>query len=171
MKQTQGLTPALSRLRRSRLPLPIVLVIAGAVAANAAEPFYANKFERVASPAAITEVGRALFSDPALSASSQMSCATCHDPAHAYGPSDAAIAPGGIRAIPSLKYGQAVPVFTEHFFEAEDDDSVDQGPAGGRTWDGRTQSAHEQARLPVFSLQEMANTSEAAVVTKVQQAP
>jgi cytochrome c peroxidase len=44
---------------------------------------------------------------------------------------------------------------------------VDQGPGGGRTWDGRAQSVHDQARLPLFSPFEMANRDEAAVVTRL----
>ncbi|HVO46540.1 MAG TPA: hypothetical protein VMT29_09410 [Steroidobacteraceae bacterium] len=64
-----------------------------------------------------------------------------------------------IDAVPSLRYTQNVPVFTEHFFEDDGNDSEDQGPAGGRTWDGRAQSAHDQARLPLFSTLEMAPTS------------
>ena len=63
----------------------------------------------------------------------------------------------GVRAVPSLKYTQNVPPFTEHFIDDEGDDSVDQGPAGGRTWDGRSKSFHDQARLPLLSPFEMAN--------------
>src|SRR5262245_35403575 len=36
--------------------------------------------------AAVTELGRALFFDPGLSASGRTSCASCHDPRHAFGP-------------------------------------------------------------------------------------
>jgi cytochrome c peroxidase len=61
-----------------------------------------------------------------------------------------------------------VPPFSEHTFEDEGDDSADQGPAGGRTWDGRAQSAHDQARLPLFSPLEMANASPEAVVARVE---
>jgi cytochrome c peroxidase len=70
--------------------------------------------------------------------------------------------------VPSLKYTQNTPPFTEHFVDDEGDDSVDQGPAGGRTWDGRSQSFHDQARLPLFSSFEMANRDLGAVLAKVQ---
>jgi cytochrome c peroxidase len=157
--------------RRTFMQLVVAAALAGHVSgAFSAEPFYANSFEHEPSVAAMTAVGRVLFSDRSLSHSGQMSCATCHDPTRAYGPPESQTV-SGIRAIPSLRYGQAVPPFTEHYFEAEGDDSVDQGPTGGRTWDGRAQSAHEQARMPLFSSQEMANTTEADVVTKIQQAP
>ena len=74
----------------------------------------------------------------------------------------------GVRAVPSLKYTQKTPPFTEHFIDDEGDDSTDQGPAGGRTWDGRSQSFHDQARLPLFSSFEMANKDAAAVLANVR---
>ncbi|HXP05716.1 MAG TPA: cytochrome-c peroxidase, partial [Stellaceae bacterium] len=95
----------------------------------------------------MTELGRALFSDPALSASGKLSCASCHDPAHAFGPANdlpvqfggADLQQPGLRATPSLRYLQSVPQFTEHYFDSEEegDPSVDNGPTGGLTWDGR----------------------------------
>jgi cytochrome c peroxidase len=63
-----------------------------------------------------------------------------------------------------------VPPFTEHYVDDEEDDSVDQGPAGGRMWDGRASSFHDQARLPLFSPFEMANPGADAVVGKVRAA-
>ena len=68
-------------------------------------------------------------------------------------------------------YAQNAPPFTEHFVDDDGDDSIDQGPAGGRTWDGRAQSAHEQAALPLLSPFEMANANASAVVRKAQQGP
>jgi cytochrome c peroxidase len=130
-----------------------------------------------ARAAAITALGRALFFDPALSASGRMACATCHDPAHGFSaPNALAVQLGGpdlrrpgIRAVPSLMYGQSVPAFTQHFFESEDegDESVDQGPTGGRDWDGRVDRARDQAALPLLDKNEMANASPAAVVAAV----
>jgi cytochrome c peroxidase len=107
-----------------------------------------------------------------------VACATCHDPRRAFGPpDDSPVQRGGrdgrrpgVRAVPSLTYTQNVPPFTEHYFDDEGDDGIDQGPAGGRTWDGRAQSAHDQARLPLFSPFEMANASMEAVVAKVRRA-
>ncbi|HKA90571.1 MAG TPA: cytochrome c peroxidase [Haliangiales bacterium] len=141
--------------------------------------FYASTFSKRPSVPAMTALGRALFFDPALSASGKLACATCHDPARAYGPpGDGAVALGGptmtaagVRAVPSLRYLQQVPPFTEHFHDSDENDSLDQGPAGGRTWDGRAQSAHDQARLPLLSPLEMANASLDAVAAKVAAAP
>jgi cytochrome c peroxidase len=146
------------------------------IAAAADTPFYSNTFEKAPSAAAMTLVGRALFFDASLSASGKVACASCHDPRRAFGPpNDSPVQRGGsdgrrfgLRAVPSLMYAQNIPVFTEHYFDDEGDDSIDQGPAGGRTWDGRAQSAHDQARLPLFSPFEMANPSADAVVAKVQ---
>ena len=127
------------------------------------------------SAAALCALGRQLFSDPALSASGKIACATCHDPRRDFGPDNSqAVQRGGtngrsfgVRAVPSLKYTQNTPPFTEHFVDDDGDDSVDQGPAGGRTWDGRSQSVHDQARLPLFSPFEMANKDSDTVVAKV----
>jgi cytochrome c peroxidase len=138
----------------------------GGIAVAASDPFYANPFDKRPDAAALTAIGRELFSDPALSASGKISCATCHDPKHSFGPPDGLKA--GVRAAPSLMYAQNVPPFTEHYFDDEGDDSIDQGPAGGRTWDGRSQSLHDQARLPLFAPFEMANRDADAVVVKVQ---
>ena len=148
-------------------------------AANDTTPFYATHFEKTPTPASMAALGRVLFFDKSLSASASMACASCHDPAHFYGPpNDLAVQRGGIdgrqsgvRSVPSLRYTQAIPPFTEHYFDDEGDDSIDQGPAGGRTWDGRAQSTHEQAQLPLFSPFEMANRGPDDVVAKVQRAP
>jgi cytochrome c peroxidase len=152
----------------------------GAAAPGAAAPFYLNSFDKTPAAAALTAIGRTLFFDPALSASGALACASCHDPAHAFAsPNARAVQRGGadrgqpgVRAVPSLMYEQNMPPFTEHFFDSDDeDDSVDQGPAGGTLWDGRAQSGHEQARVPLLSEFEMANSSDDDVVVKVARAP
>jgi cytochrome c peroxidase len=141
-------------------------------------PSPASAYARAAS---ITALGRELFFDPGLSASGRMACATCHDPRFAFSPSnDQPVQPGGpalnqpgIRAVPGLTYAQFSPFFTEHYFESEDegDESIDQGPTGGLTWDGRASRARDQALVPLLSPFEMANTSPAAVVAHVRDAP
>ena len=144
----------------------------------AAAAFYAQEFSKKPAVPAMTEIGRKMFFDRSLSASGNLACASCHDPAHAYGPPDsqpvhrggADQLQTGFRAAPSLRYLQSVPPFTEHYYEEDDDDSLDQGAAGGRTWDGRAQSAHEQAMLPLLSPQEMANADAAAVVARLRNA-
>ena len=130
--------------------------------------------------AELSELGRALFFDPVLSDSGQMACATCHSPDHAFGPANALpvqlggadLRQPGLRAVPSLKYLQVVPQFTEHFFDNEDDadESVDNGPSGGLMWDGRADSGHTQASFPLLSPFEMGNSTPDQVVAKALRA-
>ncbi len=137
----------------------------------------AQAYKRAAE---LSALGRKLFNDPSLSASGRMACATCHDPAHAFGPAAAKpvqyggrdMKQPGLRAVPSLRYLQAVPQFTEHYFEPEDDgdESIDNGPTGGLTWDGRVDRGRDQAKVPLLSPYEMANESAADVAMKVRKA-
>jgi cytochrome c peroxidase len=175
-------SPFLFRLSCGLLPAAL-LALAGAASpsrsapAPAAKPtpFYETPFERKPDVKTLTALGRSLFADPSLSASGRMSCASCHDPAHAYGPANHhAVQLGGphqtlpgLRAVPSLKYHQSIPQFQEHFFDNDGNDSEDLGPTGGLGWDGRADSTHEQAAAPLLSSFEMANTSRASVVEKL----
>ena len=125
----------------------------------------------------LSALGQVLFFDPSLSGSGRLACSSCHDPAHGFGPAnDRAVQLGGgdmhqpgVRAVPSLKYLQAVPPFTEHFHESEDeaDESIDNGPTGGLTWDGRVDRGADQARIPLLSDFEMGNRDEADVARRV----
>jgi len=143
-----------------------------------AQAFYADRYSKKPYMPDVMKLGRALFFDQALSASGKMSCATCHDPRFAYGPAnDRSTQLGGpelkdvgLRAAPSLRYLQTLPRFSEHYFEEAADESVDQGPTGGHTWDGRADTLHDQARLPLTSPLEMANESLDSVVAKVEKA-
>lgn len=129
--------------------------------------------------AALTAIGREMFSDPSLSASGSISCASCHSPSRAFSPENAApVQPGGadlatpgLRAVPSLTYMQATPQFTEHFHESADegDESVDAGPTGGLTWDGRVDLGRAQALIPLLSPFEMANADPAALSARIEQ--
>ena len=142
----------------------LLMAVAGPLAA---EPM--SRAEVRAQVRALSALGEAMFQDPRLSPSGKLACASCHSPEHAFGPPNAfAVQLGGgdmrqpgVRAVPSIRYLQAVPQFTEHFFESEDeaDESIDNGPTGGLTWDGRVDSGHEQARIPLLSAFEMANGS------------
>lgn len=122
--------------------------------------------------AEIAELGRKIFFDPALSASGQMACASCHDPRYAYGPPPGkGIAKGGphldrdgTRAVPSLRYLHSAPPFSAKTRFADGD----VGPGGGFTWDGRAGTLKEQARIPLLAANEMANRSPAAVVSKLE---
>lgn len=116
----------------------------------------------------MTALGKQMFFDPSLSGSGKMSCATCHSPDRAFTPTNALdvqiggadMHRPGMRAVPTLKYLQAVPAFSEHYHDSDDegDESVDAGPTGGLTWDGRVDHGADQARIPLLSSFEMAST-------------
>ena len=124
------------------------------------------------SPSA--RIGKLMFFDKNLSASGKMACATCHDPGHAYGPPNALAVqlggPGmstmGTRAVPSLRYQEYTPPFSD-LLDNPDGISTP-GPGGGYTQDGRAATLADQARIPLLSAHEMANRSAAAVVKKIE---
>src|SRR5689334_13831795 len=160
-----------------RLLIALALLVAAATAGWSAP---LTREEAYARAAALEALGRKLFFEPALSASGKMACATCHDPKHAFGPPNdrpvqlggADMGKPGLRAVPSLTYLQDTPPFTEHYFESPDegDDSIDNGPTGGLTWDGAIDRGREQARVPLLSPFEMANESPGAVVARARAA-
>ena len=123
----------------------------------------------------LTALGRAMFNDAGLSADGRLSCASCHDPAAAFGPNartpnpfaDADPAHAGTRAIPSLRYAQFSLRFTEHTVDDEETHGVDGGPTGGFTWDGRADTAREQALIPLFAAHEMGNADDASLARRV----
>ena len=99
-----------------------------------------------------------------------MSCATCHDPDHAFanGVATLAVPLGGpdldvqgFRNAPSLKYLIVNPAFV---FDSEGT------PTGGFDRDGRANTLAEQARRPFLAAHEMANASAADVADKLSRA-
>jgi cytochrome c peroxidase len=115
-------------------------------------------------------LGEKIFHDATLSASGQVSCATCHVASHAFAGDTPlqAVPTGGVglntpgfRNAPSLKYLTLNPAF---FF---DDEGT---PTGGFDRDGRVSSLIEQARRPFLSAHEMANASAADVSTRLSHA-
>jgi cytochrome c peroxidase len=130
--------------------------------------------------AELSQLGRQMFSDRGLSASGRLSCASCHSPASAYGsPNALHTQPGGplmnrsgFRNTPSLTYVHSPIDFTEHFYENKvTGGQDDEGPTGGRTWDGRVNSGHEQALMPLLDPNEMANASPQDVLQRLRRAP
>jgi cytochrome c peroxidase len=158
--------------------------ISAAAAATPAQPAYVGATyapvpgRPTPSAAQLTELGRRIFFDGSLSASGKASCASCHDPQHAWGPPNAlSVQLGGAdgrqqgpRATPSLRYLQTLAAFSEHHHDNDGNDSIDAGPTGGHMWDGRAGSAHEQAGLPLLSPAEMGNTSVQEVAAKLERA-
>ena len=170
--------PVCETARLTRLSVIAVCIIFSAAAGNAQTPAGMSRAQAYGRVEALTELGRRMFLDPSLSASGKMSCASCHSPLDAFGPPNAlAVQPGGddmqqlgMRAVPSLKYLQTTPQFTEHFFDSDDaaDDSIDNGPTGGLTWDGRVDRGRDQARIPLLSPFEMANGSPAEFLARLR---
>ncbi|GJH22709.1 cytochrome-c peroxidase [Caballeronia novacaledonica] len=152
---------------------------ATSIAANPA-PHGQSRAEVFAHVKQMTSLGEKLFFDPSLSGSGKLACASCHSPSHAFGPPNAlSVQLGGndmhrpgFRAVPSLKYLQSVPAFTRHFHDSDDegDESVDAGPTGGLTWDGRVDHGSDQARIPLLSSFEMGSTP-ARVTAAVKASP
>lgn len=127
-------------------------------------------------------LGRSIFFDASLSASGRLSCAGCHDPAHAYGPPNAlAVQLGGpkldrqgARAVPSLRYVlNRTPRWNKTFIAnaAERIREGNEPPAGGFGWDGRFDTLHEQAAFPLLAPNEMANAGADDVAGKLRRAP
>lgn len=127
----------------------------------------------------MSQLGRQIFFDPGLSRSGRLSCASCHDPAHAFGPPNAlAVQLGGARmnlpgtrAAPTLRYLVTTIPFTGHFIDDEDGHGEDGGPTGALTWDGRVDTPHEQALIPLFARHEFGNAGPAALAARVKRAP
>lgn len=127
----------------------------------------------------LSELGRKIFFDPGLSASGKQACASCHNPAHAYGPANAmpvqkggpALKDTGFRNTPALRYLHAPFAFTEQHIDLLDGNGQPPGPAGGRTWDGRVNPAREQALMPLLDAKEMANKNLSEVVARLRKAP
>jgi cytochrome c peroxidase len=124
------------------------------------------------------QVGKQLFFDTNLSASKQLSCASCHDPNNHYAQSTTNTLPvqrggpnltaPGFRAVPTLTYKALIPPYDDN---APNPDGVStNAPGGGFTWDGRADTLAQQVSIPLLSSFEMANASQAAVVSVVQSA-
>ncbi len=153
----------------------VVVAMAVSFPSNAAEE--SNPFKRASL---LREAGRAIFSDTSLSLSGKQSCASCHAPERRYNPPDARdIEPGGkgldafsFRAPPTLTYLNRIPPYNNHYRESDEegDESIDNGPTGGLTWDGRVDGGANQAALPLLAANEMASTKP-TIATAVRNAP
>jgi cytochrome c peroxidase len=130
---------------------------------------------------AVAALGKAIFLDPSLSSSGQLSCASCHSPAHAYGPPNGlAVQMGGrsldrqgLRAVPSLRYVlNRTPIWNKVFIANPVERILegDESPVGGLGWDGRFASLREQAAFALLAANEMGNADPTEVGTKLQRA-
>ena len=115
------------------------------------------------APAA--QLGKLIFHDVGLSASGQQSCATCHVASLGHASARGLEAGGasfeypGERNVPSLRYLS----FNQGLQWDEEGKA-----SGGFFWDGRADSLQAQAGEPFLNPHEMANTSRAEVVQRLQ---
>ncbi|HET9113102.1 MAG TPA: cytochrome c peroxidase [Burkholderiales bacterium] len=118
-----ALTVAILMILRSPIPLQSWLdqPHGSFLLAQGANPDVVNiNFPRVKPLSAVAELGRKLFFDPRLSGSGKLSCASCHDPGHAYAPANRLSVQlgggdmhrAGVRAVPSLEYLYRQPNFS-----------------------------------------------------------
>jgi cytochrome c peroxidase len=98
--------------------------------------------------AAKVALGRYLYFDKRLSADGTISCATCHDPRHAF--TDGAALSTGIRGQKGTRSAPTV---------------LNRAWSLAQFWDGRAASLEEQALVPMESAIEMGNTRQAMVAT------
>ena len=172
-----------SRIRISNRKLAIAAIVLVALSYGlTSRTLFAGESAPSQTTSDIAALGKKVFFDTSLSASGRMSCATCHDPAHAYGPPNALPVqlggPGldrqGARAVPSLRYAlNRTPAWHKRFIEnpAERILEGNDPPTGGFGWDGRFNTLHDQASFPLLAPNEMANAGPADVAAKLQRAP
>jgi cytochrome c peroxidase len=146
----------------------VAALIAAFVAGSGAALVGAHADTTSTGPTPAT-LGETIFRDVSLSASGQMSCATCHNPANAHAQTnDVSVQSGGanldvpgFRAVPSLRYlNFNVPFFFQN----------DGTPTGGFNRDGRAKDLVEQAERPLLAPHEMANGDAATFTAKISQA-
>jgi cytochrome c peroxidase len=140
---------------------------------------------------AMARLGQRVFSDPSLSASGTVSCASCHRSQQAYASFDRAEG----RAIPSLMYLERQPIFSvgpdsgenenptpapspgssgiRALKTAENPAQAQQNvvPQGGLFWDGRADTLQGQALVPLLDPAEMNGGSVERVADKLRHAP
>lgn len=117
-------------------------------------------------------LGEALFHDTSLSARGSQSCATCHNPSHAFIDDrensliGASLGDDGIsladRNAPMVTYSAFIPSFR---IGKEDENLTTY--KGGQFWDGRSLDLVEQAKQPFLNPDEMQMSDEASVVERV----
>jgi cytochrome c peroxidase len=134
MKRSCDLTPFLAAFVPRTLPLfaalllPATVIVLSDGALNAAAaaspevsaPTVEQPARKSRELSVLAQLGRKMFFDPSLSASGQLSCASCHSPANAYGPPNGLsvqlggrdLQKPGLRAAPSLTYIASTPNFS-----------------------------------------------------------
>jgi cytochrome c peroxidase len=178
-------TPARSAAGRLLAALAVLVAFAGGAAAApsdarigvtprlAALPDVAGPFRPKEARVAL---GRMVFFDARLSDPAGTSCASCHDPAHAFAGNHGSrigVPLGsrpdliGRRNTPSSMYAAYVPAL----FFYQDDDAPAPTPFGGLFGDGRVDDLADLARHPLLDPLEMHNRRPADVARKLATGP
>lgn len=125
------------------------------------------------------DLGKRLFFDANLSLTRSISCATCHDPAHAFmdarfmdpadgNPVKGALSLGddglalGGRNTPTATYAKFIPDFSQQ---------ADGSYIGGQFHDGRAFDLKDQAKGPFLDTAEMMMPDEASVIERIKENP
>jgi cytochrome c peroxidase len=138
--------------------LSFALTVAGV---SLAQPAIAKQM-----PSSLAALGEALFFDVNLSANRTQSCASCHDPDHAFADPRGMASPGddgtslGDRNAPTAMYAALTPQF--HF-----DEKI--GWRGGQFHDGRAATLEDQAGGPPLNPIEMGMPDKASVVARLRE--
>ncbi|HEY4218686.1 MAG TPA: cytochrome c peroxidase [Gemmatimonadaceae bacterium] len=160
---------------------PIIAATLLSIACAACTTANATGSDSATTDKTVVALGRKIFFDSTLSASGRISCASCHNPAHAYAPANGlavqfggpALNVQGARAVPSLRYAlNRTPVWYKEYVSsiAERAREGNEPPAGGFGEDGRFNSLHDQAAFPLLAPNEMANHDSTDVVSKLKRA-
>ncbi len=158
-------------LATSRLAL---LFASAIVTATGVAGFAASEKTRLpdsSRDAALVALGEQLFTDPTLSKNGTQSCATCHDPDHAFtdpreGTAGMAVSLGddgtslGDRNTPTLSYVALSPEFHQ---------DAKGRYKGGQFWDGRALDLADQAGQPMLNPVEMGMPDRASVVARLRE--
>jgi len=155
---------ALPRPARRLLPLVLLLGLNGCRGHHDSEPVSHHDSAPTSQAAtqaaaavpkplsAVAQIGRKLFFDASLSVSGKMSCASCHNPDHGFGPpNDLSVQLGGpdlrqqgLRAVPSLRYEAYTPNFS---IGPDAGDNDRPAPQDLHPHAGATSTPHNPARL------------------------
>ena len=149
-----------------------VILTATAIAVSAASE-RSQRHSETGGLTALEQLGQQLFHEPLLSRNGTQSCATCHDPNHAFtDPRETAAGRAvslgddgeswGDRNTPTLSYAFLSPAFHQD----------DKGRfKGGQFWDGRADNLRDQAGQPMLNPAEMAMPDRETVVSRLRASP
>ena len=155
----------------------VVLATAPRAQTPSAVAFVRSDDEKALTDAQL--LGKRIFEDRNLSEPRGQSCASCHDPKHAFQGDNGSPIPGialgstpdriGHRKTPTVMYKTYSPAFG--FYKDIDDGKETLEAKGGQFWDGRASDLAEQAAVPMLDPVEMNNPSIEAIVEKVKTGP